>query len=385
MRSTAVVSAALCLLASNISASPVSSRLAARQVPATAPAPAAAAPPASIYPQKAAGDAPYSVPEATLKGAIKLPAGFPAAGKMPVILAPGTGVTGTQTFTGNFMKLMANNPTMEAVVLDIPNSLLDDVQTNAEFLAYSINSVSAMSGGMNVSVVTWSQGSLDMQWAVKYWPSTRPIVSDFVAISPDLAGTTVGGPLQATSGLIAIAPALLQQEAKSKLVATLRANGGDSAIVPTTTIYSSADEVVSPQTGSTASGFFKQANGVPAANYQVQVVCPKQPAGGDFTHEGVLYNSFAVAIAMDAFANPGPGDVKRLDLQKVCSTALAPGLTAADKKTTDATIQEAASNILKYQSGGATTKTEPPIKAYAKKASAAAPAKAAGRKGAAKL
>lgn len=47
--------------------------------------------------------------------------------------------------------------------MDIPNNLLDDVQDNAEFLAYSMNYVSAMSDNMNVSVVTWSQGSIDMQ------------------------------------------------------------------------------------------------------------------------------------------------------------------------------------------------------------------------------
>jgi hypothetical protein len=43
----------------------------------------------------------------------------------------------------------------------------------------------------NVSVITWSQVSLNMQWAMKYWPSTRAVVSNFVPVSPDLKGSTV--------------------------------------------------------------------------------------------------------------------------------------------------------------------------------------------------
>lgn len=30
-----------------------------------------------------------------------------------------------------------------------------------------------------------------MQWALKYWPSTRATVSDFIAVSPDISGTTI--------------------------------------------------------------------------------------------------------------------------------------------------------------------------------------------------
>lgn len=43
----------------------------------------------------------------------------------------------------------------------------------------------------NVSVISWSQGGLDTQWAVKYWPSTRNVTSNFIAQSPDFHGTVL--------------------------------------------------------------------------------------------------------------------------------------------------------------------------------------------------
>jgi len=313
-----------------------------------------------IYPQKGSDPA-YSVAEADLQAAIMLPANFTYGVKMAVLLSPGTGVTGSQTFSGNFQKQLSNSSTMEPVVLNIPDNLLDDVQTNAEYVAYAINYVSGISNNKNVSIITWSQGSIDMQWAVKYFTSTRSAVSDFIAVSPDLKGSAIAGNISAL-GAISIAPALWQQANTSTLIATLRANGGDAAIVPTTAIYSSADEVVKPQIGDTASGFFQP--GVGASNSQVQTVCPNQAAGGNFTHEGMLYNSLAFALAVDAMSNPGPANVNRLDLKTVCAAALSPGLTAADKSTTDATIGEAAANILAYTKG---VTAEPPIKAYAAK------------------
>jgi hypothetical protein len=130
-------------------------------------------------------------------------------------------------------------------------------------------------------------------------------------------------------------------------------------------MYTKADEIVMPHDPPTAaSGFF---NGALASNSQVQAVCPNQLAGGNFTHEGMLYNPLAFALAMDAITNGGPGQVSRLNLQTVCGQALAPRLTAADKSTTDATIIEAAGNVLTFEASGKTVATEPAIKAYAQK------------------
>jgi len=327
---------------------------------------------ASIFPQKAEGDAPYSNTEATLKAAIKMPASFTFGKKMPVILGPGTGATGTSSFSGNFLKQLMNSSTFDPVALDIPDNLLNDIQSNAEFYSYSINYISAVSNNANVSVITWSQGSMNMQWAMKYWPSTRAVVSDFIPVSPDLKGSTIinftGGIGDAFQAIAPVPQALSQQKDDSNYVKTLNANGGDSAFVPTTAVFSSSDEIVKPQVDNVkGSGFFLDARNVGVSNTLVQAACPNQPAGKDFSHAGMLYSPVTFALAMDALSNPGPGDLTRLDMATVCGASVSPGLSKADKKATDGLIAAAAANVITYTVSGKAIVGEPGIKQYAAK------------------
>jgi hypothetical protein len=182
-----------------------------------------------------------------------------------------------------------------------------------------------------VSVIAWSQGNLDNQWALKYWPSTRTKVSDLISISPDFHGTTLAY-LLCPPGLLIVGcdPSVAQQEYNSKFVSTLRANGGDSAYVPTTSIHSATDEIVEPQQGLTASAFINDARRVGVSNTEIQTACFGQPAGGIVTHEGAIANSLTFALAVDALKNPGPGSLSRLNLLSVCSQYIAPGLDLTD-------------------------------------------------------
>ncbi|KAI0480616.1 hypothetical protein GGR56DRAFT_671717 [Xylariaceae sp. FL0804] len=324
-------------------------------------------PSTGIFPSASDDDAPYSIDEDTLRGAIYIPEDFQygANGLQPIILLGGTGNPGYITYAGNIIPLLQNNETSigDPVWVNVPGFLLDDVQGNAEYVAYAVNYISGISNGTQVAVFGWSQGNMDAQWAFKYWPSTRARVTDLVAFSPGYHGTVLSDVLGAL--LLPLPPAWLQSEYTAELWTVLRADGGDSAYVPTTNIYSTTDEVDQPQSGDGASGRLLDARGVGVANVELQTACAGRAAGGYVGHEGVLYNPLAYALARSALANDdGPGSVDDLDesLDSICSTYLTPGLDLSDFLATENDLVFSAVTLLLYPDKGY---IEPAIRSYA--------------------
>ncbi|KAJ5166631.1 lipase [Penicillium canariense] len=320
------------------------------------------APTQTIYPSKGPDDAPYSVPEQSLRAAIYIPEtfGYGRNGKTPVLLVPGTAIPAGTTYHYSFSKLGDGAP-VDVVWLNIPHASLSDAQVNAEYVAYAINYIAAQTNH-SLAVLTWSQGALDTQWALKYWPSTRPAVQDFIAISPDFHGTVVGTLACPALTYLICTPSLFQQAWNATFIATLRSDGGDSAYVPTTTIFSAFDEIVQPQVGPDASAHLGDIRGVGVTNALVQDVCAGQPAAGFYTHEGVLYNPLAWALALDAIAHDGPGSVSRVDLKRVCAQVLAPQLGLGDVLGTEGLLLVAVAELLAYQPRNT---GEPAIEGYA--------------------
>ncbi|QKX62439.1 uncharacterized protein TRUGW13939_09600 [Talaromyces rugulosus] len=316
-----------------------------------------------VYPSKLPDDAPYSLDENTLRSAIYIPESFTYGNKTPVILIPGTFIPAGITYHFSFSKLSNFTSILDPLWVNIPGASLGDAQVNAEYVAYAINYISGITKS-NVAVLSWSQGGLDTQWALKYWPSTRSSVKDFVAISPDFHGTILAPVICPGLPSPSCTPSVAQQIYTSKYIATLRADDGDSAYVPTTTLFSTFDEIVEPMSGEYASAYLLDARNVGVTNAWVQQVCGIGKLGGSiYTHEGMLYNPLSWALAIDAIAHDGPGDPSRLDLDKVCSNFLAEGLDLEDLLGTEGLLLLAVANIIGY---GSWTATEPPIKAYAR-------------------
>jgi hypothetical protein len=334
----------------------------------------------NIYP-RSPQDAPYSVPEAQLRAAIYIPPGFTYGQKRPVLFVPGTGAFGGVNFLPNLGKLLA--PDFDTVYLNIPGAQYNDTQINSEYIAYAINYVSSITSGSsnanNLAVIPWSQGNPDTQWAFQYWPSTRPAVTDFISISADFHGTTLAYFLDpAFPDAIPLPPSIIQQEYDSDFIRTLRAGGGGSPYVPSTSVWSITDEIVQPQYDPFASAaYFTQdlpgsspaptcqspsQLGIPYTNNQIQTICEGRPAGGVYLHEGVLYNPLAYALVLDALQNDGPGQVSRLDLDTICEQIVAPGLSLDDVLATEGLIPLAALNLLLYPQK---VLDEPPVMAYA--------------------
>jgi hypothetical protein len=298
----------------------------------------------AIYPKIATTEDPnYTVEHASLVGAMHFPKTWAGGlNKTPVILVPGTGAYGGTNFRNNFTKLLSDTNWADPMWLNIPGAMCDESPKNAEYVAYAISYIGAGTG-KPVTLIAWSQGNLACQWALKYWPNTRKLANNLISISADFHGTlTAYFPLPNS-------PAILNQQYTSNFIRTLRANGGDSAYIPTTSIYSSVlDEIVQPQAGDGASAYMRDDRNVGVLNVDLQQTCPLTPAGLLYGHAGVLYNAVAWALAKDAILHGGPGRLDRIDLPSVSMQPWAPGLTLLDVDMTLGLIPVAGANIVKF-------------------------------------
>ncbi|KAL4880026.1 hypothetical protein BJY04DRAFT_219559 [Aspergillus karnatakaensis] len=317
----------------------------------------------SIYPYRKEEDAPYSVSEDKLRAAIYIPESFKYGkdGKKPVILVLATGIPAGLTYYFSFGKLASAMPEADVVWINIPGSSLADAQITAEYVAYAINYISAVAKS-NVSVIAWSQGNLNTQWAFKYWPSTRDVVDDYVAVSPDYRGTVIADSVCPLLFAVFCMPSIFQQRWEKEFISVRRADGGGSAYVPTTTLYSTFDEIVQPMSGENASAILEDARGVGVTNNHVQTLCDSRPAGGVYTHEGMLYNPLSWALAVDALRHDGPGNISRIDLEKVCGNLIAPQLGVDELLGTEGLLLVALAEILAFSPK---VLEEPAIASYA--------------------
>jgi hypothetical protein len=314
-----------------------------------------------IHPEKSFYDAHYDTPEATLRSAIHIPSAFSYGknNKIPILLVPGTADPAGSTYHFNYAKIFAAHSQTDPVWVNIPGNSLGDIQSNAEYVAYAINYISGLSG-RSIGVLSWSQGSLDVQWALKYWPSTRAAVSDFMAVSGDFHGTVVETLCMLAEPVCS--PAVQQQGYDTKFIRALRSEDGDSAFVPTTSVYSGYDYVVQPQSGEWASAALGDVRGVGVSNVQVQVACAGRAAGGFYSHSAMLINPLAYALFVDALMHDGPGQLERIDLNTVCGELLAPGLDVYDFLGVEAVSNVVGLlDVLLYGFNGS---EEPPLRDY---------------------
>jgi len=252
----------------------------------------------------------------------------------------------------------------DPTALPLPNIAL----VSAEYIAYAITYIHTFStkgSHSKIAVIGWSQGTVDTQWALKYWPSTNALVTDFIAISPDFKGTYQQLICPGFHLKVPCAPGPAQQINSSEFLKTLRSGGGGSAIVPTTVVYSATDESVQPEDrGEGASSWMGDRNGVGAANIRVQDVCEgKGPGGGTYTHSSVLMHPVTWALVQDALKHDGPGDIKRIDLEAECRNIAAAGLSVEDVQDTVMLLVSAFVQIVMYPGKGF---SEPEIKGYAR-------------------
>jgi triacylglycerol lipase len=269
------------------------------------------------------------------------------AGRTPVLLIHGTG----SNFRSNFSWNWARAFTLEKRAfcgIDLPADASGDVQVAAEHVVRAIRTLHAAAGAP-VSLVGHSQGGLIGRWALKYWPDTRAMVDDYVALAPPNHGTATFVAQCTAAG--ECPAARWQQRTGSRFLAALNDGPQTWPGVDYTQVMVRTDEIVAPHTSAA----------LPAApnvgNVEIGTVCP-----GELTeHFGLAYDNAAYLIGMDALTHPGPAKPDRIRGDR-CGPPLMPAVdpVAFPSNAAAALVQSASAMVAAKE-----LPAEPPLRCYA--------------------
>lgn len=273
------------------------------------------------------------------------PATAPRAQDDVVLLVPGTGENSDLTWFGTYAAALQALG-YEVCTLDLPDRLLDDIQTSAEFVVFAIRKL-ARERGAGVDLIAHSQGGLVNRWALTWWPDIEDLVDDYISLATPQHGTIVADGL-CQQNLIGCTEAVQQQRTTAAFIEAINREDETPGGVSYTNIYSLTDEIVPPVANTSA------LDG--ASNILVQSVCPLRPV----THLGQLTDAAVFALALDALSHPGPADPERFDAA-ICLTPFGPGMEpAAILLANSVNYLEAAGAV--FTTGAA---PEPPLRDYA--------------------
>jgi len=288
---------------------------------------------------------PLRVAEETLADALSCPESL-SGSREPVLLVHGTAGT-AEAWSWNYVKVLSSEG-YDVCTVTLPDYGRADIQVSSEYVVHAIRSMASRSG-KKVDVIGFSQGPLEPRWAIKWWPDIRRAVDDMVA----MAGVSHGASaLDVACARSCIAP-FWQMKPTSKFLAALNAGDESPGDVSYTSVFSRTDEYVwvtgeSPWDDST------RIEG--AANVAIQDLCPGR--GGE--HFQALFDAVYYAVIVDALANPGPADPRRVD-RAVCLQGAMPGVDRAQAEIT--AVQYHQDFYVKV--GDHHTEAEPALAAYA--------------------
>lgn len=291
-----------------------------------------------------------TVPKLQLEAAFHCHGELVGATREPVLFVTGTGATGEQGYLiGKGAFDAFGHPVCD---VDFPDYTTADIQVSVQYLVYAIRRMNQESG-RRIAIVGISQGGLLPRFALTYWPSLRPMVTDVLAAAGTQHGSTVAaGGCSETSPC---PPAIWQQAAGSNLLKALNAQPIE-APGPTawTTVRSATDEAVQPTTGPHPTSALKG-----ATNILIQAICP----GRVVTHIGTAFDSVTFAAFADAISHKGPAQVSRLPAD-VCAHPYAPGL---DEEKASLFIAGSTGLIATQETTVPRVTAEPKVRAYVKR------------------
>lgn len=243
--------------------------------------------------------------------------GNPSGASEPVVLlVPGTTLTPEVNFDWNYIPALKTLGRTVCTV-ELPEKAMGDIQIAAEYLVFAIRDLAGRSGAP-IQIIGYSQGGMVPRWALRFWPSTRDLVSDLISLAGSHKGTLTAIP----ACLDSCAPAFWQQRQDANFMAALNRDGHETwPQVNYTSAYTRYDEVVFPNLAAEAANS-RLEGGDNVANIELQSVCPLNTA----EHLAIgTFDPVGWALAKDALMHEGPADLARVP-PETCLQQTMPGV-----------------------------------------------------------
>ncbi len=248
--------------------------------------------------------------------------------KPPVLLVHGTFTAGYEQYQWNYIPLLAARG-FDVCAVTYPDRGLGDMQASAEYVVHAIRTMHRDTG-RKVAMIGHSQGALMPRWALKWWPSARDAVADFVLIAGPNHGTVIadptrllaslGVPLPSGSATAPLLPAAFRQfPPGSNFITVLNAGDETPGDIDYTNLYTITDELVQPAIPVPTAALDWGRGNPRVANILMQDVCPLNVT--DHVTIGTT-DRIAFELAVDAISNPGPADAARAGGLALCLNPL---------------------------------------------------------------
>lgn len=270
-----------------------------------------------------ASDPPLQTQQAKLDKALNCTK-FEHKGNPPVLLVHGTFTNGNEQFTAFYTpQLVALG--YDVCIVTYPDRGLIDQQTSAEYIVNALDSIYSQTG-RKVAMIGHSQGASMPRFALRFFPSARAALQDFVLIAGPNHGTTVSQPTDLLQGLLGatgldilklgLPESLYQFSPNSKFNAAINTVDETPGDIDYTSLYGNTDELVEPAAPIPTAGLDFGKNNPHVANILLQKVCPLHIT--DHVTIGTT-DPLAFALALDAISHPGPANFQRAGGDTLCS------------------------------------------------------------------
>jgi triacylglycerol esterase/lipase EstA (alpha/beta hydrolase family) len=291
------------------------------------------------------------VPAAKLRASLFCGARTWQSDRQVILLIPGTNLDPQSNFGWNYLRAFREYG-LPYCTVTLPHHTMGDVQVAGEYVVHAIRAVARRSG-RQVDILGYSQGGMLPRWALRWWPDTRKLVDDVVALDPSNHGTLDAQALCQAS----CPPAYWQQASNAHFYDALNSRAETFAGIDYTVIYSHTDEIVVPNTDASGSSSLHTGNGT-ITNIAVQDICPNDVS--DHLAMG-SYDPVGYALAVDAFNHPGVAKPSRIDPTSVCTSSFQPGV---DPQTFATDYAQYLGAIGQAAAESPQTSSEPPLACY---------------------